>query len=85
MSFFDFRGVKHSVDVQAASVLEAAGLGLKNVKATEMLDTEDGFSDVTVEVTTKTVHTVPLAKLREWRDTDNARSPVEMARKVRTR
>lgn len=66
-------------------MLEAAGLGLKHVKETEMLDTEDGFTDVTVEVITKTVHTVPLAKLLEWRDSNSAQSPVEMARKARTR
>jgi hypothetical protein len=30
-----------------------------------MLDTDEGFGDVTVEVSTNTVHIVPLIKLRE--------------------
>ena len=70
--------------VQASTVLEAAGLGLKRVVEQEMLDTEDGFGDITVEVSTKTVQTVPLFKLREWRDS-NRGSPREIARKSKTR
>jgi hypothetical protein len=50
VSFEDLRGVRHSVTVQASSVLEAAGLGLKRVREQEMLDDDAGFSDVTVEV-----------------------------------
>lgn len=84
VSFSDSRGVRHSVTVQASTVLEAAGLGLKRVVEQEMLDTEDGFGDITVEVATKTVHMVPLFKLREWRDT-NSGSPREMARKSNIR
>jgi len=84
VSFSDPKGVRHSVMVQASTVLEAAGLGLKRVVEQEMLDTEDGFGDITVEVSTKTVHTVPLFKLREWRDS-NSGSPREMARKSNTR
>lgn len=84
VSFSDPRGVQHSVTVQASSVLEAAGLGLKRVVEQEVLDTDDGFRDITVEVCTKTVHTVPLFKLREWRDA-NCGSPREMARKSNTR
>jgi hypothetical protein len=74
VSFEDLRGVRHSVTLQASSVLEAAGLGLKRVRAQEILDDDAGFSDITVEVATKTVHVVPIAKLREWRDT-NGKTP----------
>jgi hypothetical protein len=84
VSFEDVRGVRHSVTVHASSVLQAAGLGLKRVREQEMLDDDPGFSDVTVEVATKTVHVVPIAKLREWRDT-NGLTPREMARKASTR
>jgi hypothetical protein len=55
---FDRRGVRHSITVQASTVLEAAGLGVKRVREQEMLDDDLGFSDVTVEVATKTVHVV---------------------------
>jgi hypothetical protein len=85
VSFTDFRGVRHSVNVQASSVLEAAGLGLKHIREQDMLDTEDGSSDITVEIVTKTTHTVPLMKLRDWRDSNSGRTPQEIARKARTR
>jgi hypothetical protein len=84
VTFADFRGVRHSVNVQASSVFEAAGLGLKHVLETEMLDTEEGFSDITVEIVTRTTHAVPLSKLREWRDT-NSGKPADMRRKAATR
>ena len=84
VSFGDPRGVRHSITVQASSVLEAAGLGLKRVREQEMLDDDVGFSDITVEVATKTMHTVPIAKLREWRDS-HGKTPLEMSRKANTR
>ena len=84
VSFEGPRGVRHSVTVQASSVLEAAGLGLKRVREQEMLDDDGGFGDITVEVCTRTVHTVPIFKLREWRAT-NSGSPREMSRKANTR
>lgn len=84
VSFSDPRGVRHRVTVQASTVLEAAGIGLKRVLEQDVLDTDDGFGDVTVEVSTTTVHTVPLHKPREWRDA-NSGSPREMARKANAR
>jgi hypothetical protein len=66
------------------SVLEAAGLGLRRVREQEMLDDDLGFSDVTVEVATKTVHVVPINKLIEWRDS-NSPSPRELNRKINVR
>jgi hypothetical protein len=84
LSFSDQKGVRHSISVQASTVLEGAGLGLKRVREQEMLDTDDGFGEITVEVCTKTVHTVPLHKLREWRDI-NSGSPREMTRKANAR
>jgi hypothetical protein len=43
-----------------------------------------GFSDISVEVATKTIHMVPIAKLRECRDS-NGKTPREMTRKANTR
>jgi hypothetical protein len=40
-------------------------LRLKRVREQEMLDDDLGFSDVTVEVATKTVQVVPIDKLIE--------------------
>jgi hypothetical protein len=81
--FEDPKGVRHSVEVQASSVLEAAGLGLKRVQEQEMLDSDDGFSDITVRIYTRTIHKVPLYKVREWRDS-NSGTPREMSRKGNT-
>ena len=57
---------------------------MKHIREQQMLDDDDGFSDLTVEVVTKTVHSVPIAKLREWRDS-NGKTPREMTRKANTR
>lgn len=84
VSFFDRRGVHHSITVQASTVLEAAGLGLKRVREQEMIDDDLGYSDVTVEVATKTVHVVPINKLIEWRDSHSL-NPRELTRKMNTR
>jgi hypothetical protein len=48
-----------------------------------MLDDDLGFGDVTVEVSTKTVH-VAINKLLNWRDS-RAPSPRELTRKINTR
>lgn len=49
-----------------------------------MLDDDLGFSDVTVEVATKTGHVVPINKLIEWR-VSHSPSPRELTRKMNTR
>jgi hypothetical protein len=84
VSFSDHKGVDHSVTVQASSVLEAAGLGLKRIREQEMLDSDEGFGDIKVEICTTTIHTVPVCRLREWRDQSSG-SPREMSRKANTR
>ena len=82
VSFFDAKGVRHCVNVQASTVLEAAGLGLERIREQEMLDDDSGFGEIKVEMIT--VHTVPIHKLRDWRDS-NSGSPREMSRKANTR
>jgi hypothetical protein len=65
-------------------VLEAAGMGLKRVREQEILDDDGVVGDIIVEISTRTLHAVPLNKLREWRDA-NSGSPREMSRKANTR
>lgn len=67
VSFVDGKGVRHCVTVQASTVLEAAGLGLKRIREQEMLDDDGGFGEIKVEICTTTIHTVPIHKLRDWR------------------
>jgi hypothetical protein len=83
VSFFDAKGVRHCVTVQTSTVLGAAGLGLKRIREQEMLDSDKGFGEIKVEICT-TIHTVPIHKLRDWRDR-NSGSSREMSRKANTR
>jgi len=48
VSFFDQRGIRHSVAVYASAVLEAAAAGLKQFRETEMIG-DEGVEDLTVE------------------------------------
>jgi hypothetical protein len=54
------------------------------VREQEMLDDDSGFEEITVKIFTRTLHTVPPSKLREWRDASSG-SPREMSRKANTR
>ena len=61
VSFLDGRGLRHSSTVYAGSVLEAAALGLKQLRETGMLD--DGAAlELTVELVTRSAHQVPMTK-----------------------
>ena len=73
VKFKDERGVEHSTNVLAETVMEAAALGLRSFREQGMLD-DDSVFDLRVEVTTKTVHEVPFPKLRAWLDS-NAHEP----------
>lgn len=83
VSFKDGRGIEHSTDVLAETVMEAAALGLRSFREQEMLD-DDGVCDLRVEVVTKTVHVVPLLKLRAWLDSGSP-DPKTKAIKARAR
>ncbi len=82
VSFKDGRGVVHSTDVLAETVMEAAALGLRSFREQGMLD-DDGVFDLRVEVTTITVHSVATTKLRAW--LDSAGDPKPQAVKARVR
>jgi hypothetical protein len=73
--FTDGRGVTHSVQVHAQSVLEAAALGVKTVRDTGVLDDEGTF-DITVEIHTVTRHQMPYARVQAWLDSTSS-SPKE--------
>ena len=65
VSFMDGRGLRHATTVYAGSVLEAAALGLRQLRDTGMLD-DDAALELTVELVTRTAHQVPMNKLRMW-------------------
>ena len=83
MSFVDGRGLRHSTTVYASSVLEAAALGLKQLRETGMLD-DDAALELTVDTVTRTSHQVPMKKLRLWLDS-TGRDPREAAMKAKLR
>ena len=81
VNFLDTRGLRHSTTVYASSVLEAAALGLKQLRQINMIE-DDGAVELTVELVTRTVHQVPLGKLRAWLDS-SGRDPREAAMKAK--
>jgi hypothetical protein len=83
VSFVDGRGLRHSTAVYAGSVLEAAALGLKQLRETGMLD-DDAALELTVELVTRSAHQVPMNKLRTWLDSAG-KDPREAAMKARLR
>ena len=66
VSFIDGCGLRHSTTVYAGSVLEAAALGLKQLRETGMLD-DDAALELTVELVTRTAHQVPMKRLARQR------------------
>lgn len=66
VSFTDTEGLRHSVEVQAESMYEAAALTLKVFRAH---DCEPGLAGkLEVEVCSSVTHTVPMKKLTAWLD-----------------
>jgi hypothetical protein len=54
----------------------------------EMLDDDSGFGEITVEICTRALHTVRLAKLRVWRDANSGsprdkRDPAQREKRIR--
>ena len=83
MSFLDGCGFRHSTTVYASSVLEAAALGVKQLRETELLDDQSAV-DVTVEIIARTTHQVPANKLRAWL-ASAGKDPPEAAMKTKLR
>ena len=83
VTFRDARGILHSTEVLAASVLEAAGLAIRAFREQAVLE-DDAVFDLRVEVTTKTTHVVPIPKLKAWLESNSA-DPKTQAAKSRLR
>jgi hypothetical protein len=82
VSFLDTEGLRHSVEVEAESLYEAAVLAMRTFKEH---DCEPGLvSKLEVEIRSSIVHTVTPKKVREW-VTGGSRSPKETVLKERLR
>ena len=82
VSFVDLDGVRHSVEVQADGLYEAAVLGLVTFKKH---DSEPGvMAQLEVEVRSSITHTVTVGNVQQWLKR-GVRSPKEAVLKERLR
>jgi len=82
VSFVDLDGVRHSVEVQADGLYEAAVLGLCGFRKHEV---EPGaVTQLEVEVRSSVTHTLTVTKVREWLQR-GVRTPKEAILKERLR
>ena len=82
VSYLDTDGLRHKVEVQAASVYEAAALAIAAFKKHNCQPGE--LSQLDVEVRTSVIHTVTVKKLHQWVN-GGARTPKEAIAKERLR
>ena len=67
VSFVDSRGVRHTVDVLAESLFEAAALGLAAFKKDGWTDPVGPATKIEVEVRTPAVrHSVSILQVQRW-------------------
>jgi hypothetical protein len=80
VSFLDIEGFKHSVEIDAESLFEAAVLGLHNLKLHKCVPGEMGKLEVEMRISV--THTVPVNKIHSWLNS-GAKSPKEAPLKDR--
>jgi hypothetical protein len=85
VSFTDSRGIKHSVEVTADSLFEAAVLGVKILRAGDWNDPPGQTTAIEVEVRNPGIkHTVRLGHIARWLNGSSS-SPAESMKKVKLR
>jgi len=82
VSFVDLDGVRHSVEVQADGLYEAAVLGLSGFRKHELQP--GGLTELEVEVRSSVTHTLTVTRVREWLQR-GVRTPKEAVLKERLR
>jgi hypothetical protein len=82
VSYLDPEGLRHSVEVEAESLYEAAVLAMRTFKEHHC---EPGLiSNLEVEIRSSVIHTVTPKKVRQWLE-GGARSPKDAVLKERLR
>jgi hypothetical protein len=85
VSFSDSRRVKHSVEVTAESLFEAAALGLSLLRAHEWVEPPGPATRLEIQIGQPTVtHEVSILQLQRWSES-TAVTPAERLRKNRVR
>ena len=82
VSYLDTEGVRHSVEVDAASMYEAAVLAVCAFRNHACEPAE--LSKLEIEIRSSIVHTVTVKKVRQWLG-GTARSPKDLMTKERLR
>ena len=82
VSYVDMDGVRHSVEVEAEGLYEAAVLGISAFKKHDL--TPAGLTELHVEVRSTITHSVTVQKVQQWL-TRGVVSPKEAVLKERLR
>ena len=82
VSFVDTEGIRHTVEVEAESLFEAAALAMRTFK---QHDCEPGpITKLEVEIRSAVTHTVTPKRLHQWLE-GGAKNPKEAVMKQRLR
>lgn len=85
MSFVDYRGIRHSVDVTAETLYEAAAAGIAALKREDWGEPIAPGTPIEVQVREPVVtHRLTLAQIRQWCE-GVAVSPDEVIKRQRVR
>ena len=82
VSYLDISGVRHTVEVNAESLYEAAVLALRTFKQHDCEPV--GMSNLEIEIRSSVTHTVSVRKVHSWLN-GGARTPKEALTKERLR
>jgi hypothetical protein len=82
VSYVDTSGIRHSVEVEAESMYEAAVLGIKVFRQHECEPREGNHLEI--EVRSSVVHTLTIRRIHEWLN-GGAKTPKEAVMKERLR
>lgn len=85
VSFKDERGIRHTVEVNAESLFEAAVLAVRAFKKADWIDHVGPAMPLEIEVRAPvTTHTITMIQVQRWLDS-GVNSPNEMVKKKRLR
>ena len=82
VSYLDTSGIRHTVEVEADTLYEAAVLAMRTFK--EHHCEPGSLSKLEVEIRSSVTHTVTPKRIREWLE-GSAKSPKDAATKQRLR
>jgi hypothetical protein len=85
VSFLSATGISHSVEVDAETLYEAAGLGLARLKRDGWIEGLGPGSRLTIEVREpSTVHSLTVTQVQRWIDGMTS-SPADVLRRARVK